>query len=134
MFHVCRTASSQPTFMLAGDIMQTHPMLGHGAIDTDLAPKILAIWLQKSDSAFYEWQICVDTLDTYTPFGTYMFTDQSGDTYSLMANTPFLHSVYYSSDQPFVTSITVIPAYSAFYLPGDRGNAPACSTTMKAPT
>ncbi len=127
MFHVCRTGAFERYINLVNGVMGIYPHLGNGVLATDLNPTALAIWLQKSDSPFFAWRICVNTLDSNTPVGEYLFTDETGDSYSLMANTPYLHTVDYNSVKPDIIKIFIKPTFAAVYLPGDWASAPICS-------
>lgn len=132
MFHVCKNISGLggfgPIWELNG-LMTPQAALGDGVLFTDLAPTELAIWLYEIDGTIFKWQISVDTTNPNTPLGQYYFLDQSGDTYTLSAMTPFVHTVDYNSAQPYITRVRINPTYGP---PGEWGNAPVCPAETSA--
>lgn len=102
-FSVCQ--DGQAHWVLTGGFMAP----GSGPISTNVLPFSVNIHVE---SSLVGYAVYVDRRAQVSPFGPvpafggyYWFTDQSGDTYFLIAILPYLHSVAYSSVKPNITQV-----------------------------
>lgn len=129
MFHVCQPPGQNIVYEvnLVGDIMKPLPSIPPGGeIVVDLPPELLPIWMEEINGVIYQWQITVDT-SSGAPLANYVFFDQTGDSYSLMAYTPMKHTVAYNSTAPYINKICVSVLEPKFHLPTAWTTAPQCS-------
>jgi hypothetical protein len=123
-FSVCSLLPNEAVWRLSGGSMPPDS----GPLRTNVAPMSVNVYVRAFSVGYL---ITVDRREPEAPFsparppaGYYKFTDETGDSYYLIAILPYVHTEFYASAKPTITAVTFtqgIP-YS-----GAWPSAPGCS-------